>query len=48
MAAIDLIGHRAETARERKALHPCLYLVIGFLGLVAVALILDAIAGLIA
>ena len=50
MASIELIGQaaRAEGADKPKALHPCLYLVIGFIGLVAAALLLDALAGLIA
>lgn len=47
MAAIDLVGHHVEAARARKPLHPGLYLLIGFLGLVGAALVLDFLAGLI-
>ena len=48
MAAIDLYGQaeRTERVRENKKLHPSCYLLGGFLAMVAAALLLDTMVGL--
>ncbi|HRP12027.1 MAG TPA: hypothetical protein PLK37_13420 [Terricaulis sp.] len=48
MAAIDLYGQaeRTERVRENKKLHPSCYLLGGFLILVAAALLLDVMVGM--
>jgi len=47
MAAIELVGNagRAESARQRKSLHPSCYLLIGLVTMIAAALLLDMLVG---
>jgi hypothetical protein len=49
MAVIDTIGQvaSASPARDRKSLHPSCYLLGGLIGMIAAALLIDILVGLI-